>query len=92
MKTATAPKQTSSRKRPSKSFIKQMVEFAGHMTSNQRTQLATLEVKNRMAKINTRAMSDDKTFNFTTAENTEIQKLIKEFVKSIDMVIKKASN
>ena len=91
MKT-TAPKPTSDRKRPSKSFIKQVVEFAGHMTSNQRTQLATLEVKNRIARINTRAMSDDKSVNFTTAENLEIQALIKQFVKAIDIVIKKANS
>jgi len=88
MKTATAPKQTSDRKRPSKSFIQQMAEFRGHMTGAEKTQLAGLEVKNALQRVNNRAMSEDATVVFSGAENVELQKLMKEFVKGVNAVLK----
>ena len=40
------PKKTSDRKRPNKTFIQKMVEFRGYMTGNEKSSLATLDVKN----------------------------------------------
>lgn len=83
------PVQESNRKRPSKSFIEKMALIRGFMTGNEKTQLATLKLKNVWQRINNRAMADDVTLNFTGAENEEIQKLIKEFVKGVDAVLNK---
>ena len=82
-----APVATSPRKRPSKKFIAQMVAYRGFMTANEKTQIATLSIRNTLQKINNRAMADDVTVNFTSAENAEIQKLIKDFVKGVDLII-----
>ena len=81
------PKKTSDRKRPNKTFIQKMVEFRGYMTGNEKTSLATLDVKNVMQCVNNRAMSDDVNDNFNATQNEQIQKLIKQFVKDIDAVI-----
>lgn len=81
------PKKTSDRKRPNKTFIQKMVEFRGYMTGNEKTSLATLDVKNVMQRVNNRAMSDDVNDNFNATQNEQIQKLIKQFVKDIDAVI-----
>lgn len=81
------PKKTSDRKRPNKTFIQKMVEFRGYMTGNEKTSLATLDVKNVMQRVNNRAMSDDVNDNLTSPQNEQIQKLIKQFVKDIDAVI-----
>lgn len=91
MATATkktqAPVKTSDRKRPNKAFINQMAQFRGFMTGNEKTQLATLDVKNVMQRVNNRAMSDNVNDNFNGKENEQIQKLIKQFVKDVDAVI-----
>lgn len=91
MATATkktkAPVKTSDRKRPNKTFINQMAQFRGFMTGNEKTQLATLDVKNVMQRVNNRAMSDNVNDNFNGKENEQIQKLIKQFVKDVDAVI-----
>jgi hypothetical protein len=81
------PKKTSDRKRPNKTFIQKMVEFRGYMTGNEKTQLATLDVKNVMQRVNNRTMSDNVNDNFNATQNEQIQKLIKQFVKDIDAVI-----
>ena len=81
------PKKTSDRKRPNKTFIQKMVEFRGYMTGNEKSSLATLDVKNVMQRINNRAMSDDVNDNFNATQNEQIQKLIKQFVKDIDAII-----
>jgi hypothetical protein len=81
------PKKTSDRKRPNKAFIQKMVEFRGYMTGNEKTQLATLDVKNVMQRVNNRTMSDNVNDNFNATQNEQIQKLIKQFVKDIDAVI-----
>jgi len=88
MKTTTkgAPKVTSDRKRPNKTFIQQMVEFRGHMTGSEKTQLAGLDVKNALQRVNNRAMSEDATFS--GAENMELQKLMKEFVRGVNALLK----
>ena len=86
-KKAKAPVKTSDRKRPNKTFIQKMVEFRGYMTGNEKTSLATLDVKNVMQRVNNRAMSDDVNDNLTSTQNEQIQKLIKQFVKDIDAVI-----
>jgi LPS O-antigen subunit length determinant protein (WzzB/FepE family) len=86
-KKAKAPVKTSDRKRPNKAFISQMAAFRGFMTGNEKTQLATLDVKNIMQRVNNRAMSDNVNDNFNGADNERIQKLIKQFVKDIDAVI-----
>lgn len=84
--TAEQPNKTSNRKRPNRAFIEQMAGFRGYMTGNEKVQLATLQVKNAMARINTRAMSDDVNDNFNTKQTEQFQKLIKQFVKDIDAV------
>ena len=81
------PKKTSDRKRPNKTFIQKMVEFRGYMTGNEKTSIATLDVKNVMQRVNNRAMSDDVNDNFNATQNEQIQKLIKQFVKDINAVI-----
>lgn len=82
------PVQESKRKRPSKAFIQQSADIRGYMTGNEKTQLATLELKNAWQRINNRAMADDVTVNFTSAENDELQRLMKEFVKGVNAVLK----
>lgn len=82
-----APVKTSNRNRPNKAFILQMAQFRGFMSGNDKTSLATLDVKNVMQRVNNRAMSEDVRDNFTGAQNEQIQKLIKQFVKDIDNVI-----
>jgi len=64
-----------------------MVEFRGYMTGNEKSSLATLDVKNVMQRVNNRAMSDDVNDNFNATQNEQIQKLIKQFVKDIDAII-----
>ena len=81
------PKKTSDRKRPNKTFIQKMVEFRGYMTGNEKTSLATLDVKNVMQRVNNRTLSDDVNDNFNATQNEQIQKLIKQFVKNIDAII-----
>jgi len=84
-----APKKTSNRKRPNKNFILKMADYRGFMTGSEKTSLATLNVKNAMQKVNNRAMSDDVNDNFNGADNIELQRLMKEFVKNVNAVIGK---
>ena len=91
MKTATklskkkAPKPTSSRKRPNKSFIKQLAEFNGFMTCNQKTMLIGLGVKNVLQRLNNRAFDEA----ITADKCFKIQKLMKGFVKEVDALLVK---
>ncbi len=80
------PKPTSDKKRPNKRHIELMAEFRGHMTGDEKTQLATLDVKNAWQRINNRAMSEDN--GFTGIENAELQRLCKEFVRGVKEVLK----
>jgi hypothetical protein len=82
------PVQQSARKRPSKAFITKCAEIRGFMTGNEKTSLKTLEVKNAWQKINNRSMSDDVTVNFTSVENDELQRLMREFVAGVNKVLK----
>ena len=82
------PRKTSDRKRPNKNYIQRMAEFRGFMTGNEKTSLATLDVKNVMQRVNNVAMSEDATKQFDGAENEAIQKLIKQFVKDVKNVLK----
>jgi hypothetical protein len=79
-----APVKTSDKKRPNKTFIQQMAEFRGHMTENEKTQLKSLEVKNAMQRVNNRAMDE----KLTNEQNAELLKLMGDFVKNIDKVLK----
>jgi hypothetical protein len=83
------PKKTSDRKRPNKTFIQKMVEFRGYMTGNEKTSLATLDVKNVMQRVNNRTLSDDVNDNFDTSQCKELILLMRKFVKDVDKVIKK---
>jgi len=83
-----APEKTSDRKRPNKAFIAKMVQFRGFMSGNEKTQLATLTVKNILQKVNNRAMSDEVNDNFIGKENEALQKLMKQFVKDVDVILK----
>lgn len=82
------PVQDSKRKRPSKAFIEKTAEIRGYMTGNEKTSLKTLEVKNAWQRINNRSMADDVTVQFTGEENEKLQKLMREFVKGVDAVLK----
>lgn len=82
------PKPTSERKRPNRAFIEKCVAFRGHMTGNEKSLLTGLEVKNALARINTRAMADDVTVNFDGTQNAKLQALMKAFVKGVDEVLK----
>jgi hypothetical protein len=79
-----APVRTSEKKRPNKTFIQQMAEFRGHMTENEKTQLKTLEVKNSLQRVNNRAMDD----KLEEQQNSELQKLMTEFVKDVNAIMK----
>jgi hypothetical protein len=82
------PRKTSDRKRPNRKFILRMSEFRGFMSGTDKTLLTGLEVKNALARISTRGMSDDVTNHFTGVENAELQRLCKEFVKGVNTVLK----
>lgn len=82
-----APKPTSDRKRPNKSFIMQMAEFRGHMTCNEKTLLEGLSVKNVLQRVNNRAMGESQ---MPSVECAEIQRLMKAFVKAVDEQLAKA--
>lgn len=82
------PVQESKRKRPSKAFIEKCAEIRGYMTGNEKTSLETLKVKNAWQRINNRSMSDDVNDNFTGEQNAELQRLMREFVKGVDAVLK----
>ncbi len=81
------PQKTSERKRPNRKYIEDMVAFRGHMTGNEKTALATLDVKNVMQRVNNRTLSDNVNNNLSSVQNEAIQKLIKQFVKDVDTVI-----
>ena len=86
-KKAKAPVKTSDRKRPNRQFIESMANFRGYMTGNEKTTLATLDVKNAMQRVNNRAMSDNVDHNFSGKQNEQLQRLIKQFVKEVNAVI-----
>lgn len=88
-KSKKAPVKTSERKRPNKAFINQMAQFRGFMTSNEKVQLATLDVKNVMQRVNNKAMSDSVIENLKSTECKELISIMKQFVKDIDGVMKK---
>lgn len=80
-----APVPTSPRKRPNKSFIEKMAEFRGYMTCNEKTMLEGLNVKNVLQRLNNRAF--DGSIKADTC--SEIQKLMKAFVKEMDALLDK---
>ena len=84
VKNVEAPVRTSEKKRPNKTFIQQMAEFRGHMTGNEKTQLKGLEVKNALQRVNNRAMNE----KFDSKQNKELQKLMADFVKGVNAVLK----
>lgn len=83
------PVKTSNKKRPNKSYILSMAHFKGGISENERTQLATLTVKNAMQRINNKAMSEVETNKLSNEENIALQILIAKFVADIDKVLKK---
>ena len=87
-KKAKAPVKTSNKKRPNKNYVLRLAEFRGYMTGNEKTQLASLEVKNINQRINNIAMSDDASVLFNGSENAELQRLMKQYVKDIESVLK----
>ena len=88
VKKVRKPKKTSDRKRPNKTYIQRMAEFRGFMTGNEKTSLATLDLKNVMQRICNISMSEDATKQFDGSENEAVQKFIKQFVKDINGVLK----
>ncbi len=83
------PAKTSNKKRPNKSYILSMVQFKGSINENERTQLATLTVKNAMQRINNKAMAEKEENQLTVEQNIALQILISKFVNDIDQVLKK---
>ena len=88
VKKVRTPKPTTQKKRPNRTFIEQMADFRGHMTGDEKTQLATLDVKNAWQRINNRAMSEGN--GFTGTQNAELQRLMKDFVRGVDEILKEA--
>jgi hypothetical protein len=88
-KKTKAPKKTSDRKRPNKSYILKLAEYRGFMSGNDKTSLITLGVKNSLQKINNRAMADDVTKNFNGKDSKELIALMKIFVKNVDIILKR---
>ena len=86
-KTAKPPVKTSERKRPNREFINKMADYRGYMTGNDKTSLATLDVKNIMQRVNNKAMADDVNLQFNGKQNEQLQKLIKQFVKEVSAVV-----
>jgi len=82
------PVKTSERKRPNRKFIERMAEIRGFMSGNEKTLITGLSVKNALQRVNNRAMDDDANVQFTGAENTELQRLMKEFAKGVDAILK----
>ena len=82
------PVQESNRKRPSKAFIEMTADIRGFMTGNEKLQLKTLALKNAWQRINNRAMSDNVNDNFDSQDVKELSKLINNFVKNIDIILK----
>lgn len=83
------PVQQSKRKRPSKAYIEKCALINGFMSGNDKTSLETLKVKNAWQRINNISMADDVTLQFTSVENAELQKAMKEFVNKVDTILKK---
>lgn len=84
------PVKTSARKRPNRKFIEQMAAIRGFMTGNEKTLITGLTVKNALQRVNNRAMDDNANVQFTSEQNAELQRLMKEFVKGVNAVIKTA--
>ena len=84
----TKPRKTSDRARPNKTHIQKMAEYRGYQTANEKTQLTGLKVKNALQRVNSKSMKDEGE-NFTTKENAEIQRLMKQFVRGINKILDK---
>lgn len=80
----TEPVRVSTRKRPSKSFIQELAEYRGFMTSNQKLALKGLGVKNALQRINTRALNE----SFSTADCKAITAIMAKFVNDVSMLLK----
>jgi hypothetical protein len=83
------PVKTSTKKRPNKTYIMKMAEVKGGLSENERTQLATLRVKNAMQRVNNKAMSDKESNQLTTEQNIALQILMTKFANDIEQVLKK---
>lgn len=83
------PVKTSDRKRPNRKFIEQMAAIRGFTTGNEKTLLTGLTVKNALQRVNNRAMDDNANIQLDGTQNTELQRLMKEFVKSVDAILNK---
>lgn len=80
-----APKPTSDRKRPNKTFIKKMAAFRGYETCNEKTMLVGIEVKNALQRVNNRAFDE----SIKATDCAAIKKLMREFVKGVSQVLDK---
>ena len=83
------PVKTSNKKRPNKSYILSMAQIKGGISENERTQLATLTVKNAMQRVNNKAMSDKEEIQLTDEQNIALQMMIAKFVNDVEQILKK---
>ncbi len=83
------PVKTSNKKRPNKSYILSMAHVKGGISENERTQLATLTVKNAMQRVNNKTMSEVESNQLNDEQNIALQMLIAKFVSDVDQILKK---
>ena len=83
------PVKTSNKKRPNKSYILSMAHVKGGISENERTQLATLTVKNAMQRVNNKAMSEVEANQLSDEQNIALQMMIAKFVNDVEQILKK---
>jgi hypothetical protein len=84
-----APVKTSNKKRPNKSYILSMAQVKGGISENERTQLATLTVKNAMQRVNNKTMSEVESNQLSDEQNIALQMMIAKFVNDVEQILKK---
>tara|TARA_R110000868_G_C10787599_1_gene756017 strand:+ start:670 stop:942 length:273 start_codon:yes stop_codon:yes gene_type:complete len=83
------PVKTSNKKRPNKTYILYMAQIKGGISENERTQLATLTVKNALQRVNNRAMSEKEETQLSIEQNIALQMMIAKFVNDVEQILKK---
>ena len=80
-----AGEKATARRRVNKTFINNLAAQRGGLTKNEKVSLTTLSVKNALQRVNNRALSEHN--QLASKQCIALQKLLKEFVKSVDSII-----
>ena len=80
-----AGEKATARRRVNKAFINSLGIERGGLTANQKVSLTTLSVKNVLQRVNNRTLNDIN--QLTGKQCTALQRLLKEFVVSVDSII-----